>query len=304
MSRSFLGFGQVPYIGQPFTNPIKLAGIAGLAIPLLFQWLSYGASTLTPSINVLVDCDTAVCKNFDQIRSIYIDNLGSPNPVYVYCPDTGYTVSAKANSEGWYPAYTNSKKVWVVGQGFLTGNIPQAFIILSNIALLPNVNTEIDQAVALWRASPVITRGTSIYNNTFGIPALGDQFFSSSPLNLSTGIPPVNMWNTPYSSGFLYITNLQVNMFGSIPPTGSLIGNLVIESTGVAGQLILLAYNSANSYGGFGNVYQSNPGVVNLLNMSGIQVKLDATQTWRMRLTLNIGSGFAQAISAFTQQPN
>ncbi|MDE2020114.1 MAG: hypothetical protein KGJ13_07250, partial [Patescibacteria group bacterium] len=121
MSRNFAGFGQVQYIGTPYVVPIKLAGISGVVCPLRFDWFSYGASSLKPNINVLVNMDVQQCAKMDVIRSVYIDNLGSDNPIYVFFPDTGCTVSAKPNSEGWYPAYTNAKTVWVVGLGFVSG---------------------------------------------------------------------------------------------------------------------------------------------------------------------------------------
>src|SRR5580704_7932466 len=106
--RSFIGFGQANYIGIPETQGIKLAGIKGVVIPLLFQWISYGASTAKPNINVLVNVNNQACIAMDQIRSVYIDNLGSDQPIYVNFPDTNYTIAAKPNSEGWYPAYTNA----------------------------------------------------------------------------------------------------------------------------------------------------------------------------------------------------
>lgn len=286
--RSFLGFGQVPYIGTPFTNAIKLAGIAGVQIPLLFQWLSYGASTARPNINVLVNANNTVCRAMDQIRSVYIDNLGSDNPIYVNFPDTGYTIAAKPNSSGWYPAFTNAKTLWVIGEGFLTGDIPQTYIVLCNIPLPASINTEIDNAVALYRASPTISRGTTIYNAALGIPALGDQFFASSQLNLNSG-GSVGLWNTPYASGFLFITGLNLNSFGT---TGGSV-QVSIESTGVAGVLLAPTW-----FGG-----TPAPGVSQIVNLSAMQIKLDATQTWRMRLIQNIAGGFAQVLSSFTQQP-
>jgi hypothetical protein len=298
--RSFLGFGQVTYIGQPYSQPVKLAGISGAEVPLLFQWISYGASSVNPNINVLVNLETSACKAIDQIRSIYIDNLGSSIPVYVYFPDTGETLSAKANSEGWYPAFTNAKQFWVIGQGFLDGNIPQTYIIASNIPMQTSVNTELDQAIALWAASPVITRGSSIYNSKFGIPALGDQL-QSVPFtpNVAGGTAP--LWGTPYLSGFLYLTSLQINCF-SVGPGGSGIsfGQLSLESTGVAGVLVQPIWECIGQPSSFTSQgYIGGP----ILTISG-QIKLDATQTWRLRVVTAAGNaGQGQVTSAFTVSP-
>lgn len=294
MSRSFIGFGQVPYIGQPFTNPIKLSGIAGTQLPLLFNWLIYGASTLRPNINVLVDIDNAVCRAMDQVRSVYIDNLGSDNPVYVYFPDTGYTVAAKPNSEGWYPAFTNAKKIWIIGEGFLTGDIPTAFVILCNIALPASVNTEIDNAVALWRASPTISRGSTIYNSTLGIPALGDQLFTANPLSATVIGDTVPLWNSPYASGFLYITSIVIYGLGvSNAVLNS--GAMVLESTGIAGVLATPRWIQQPTI---------PPGYVGeIFRLTGLQTKLDAAQSWRARTITAGDGGTIQIYSSFTQQP-
>jgi hypothetical protein len=283
MSRVFIGFGQVPYIGQPFTNPIKLSGIAGVQCPLLFQWLSYGASTLTPNINVLVDIGNAACKAMDQIRSVYIDNLGSDNPVYVYFPDTGYTIAAKPNSEGWYPAFTNAKQVWVIGEGFLTGDIPTAFIILCNIPLPASVNTEIDQAVALWKASASITRGSTIYNANLGSPALGDQVVNYVFTFGTPGVFTSGLWGTPYPSGFLYINAIDFYLTGTTGANNNVAStNIIVESTGVAGILFDLAY-SFEAESGSGLI--RDPGAPRLVGpLSGFNLKLDATQTWQIRV--------------------
>lgn len=293
MSRTFIGFGQVAYIGQPSSRAIKIFGISGQSVPLFFQWISYGASTAVPNINVLVNLDTSACKGLDQIRSVYIDNLGSVNPVYLYFPDTGQTLAAKANSEGWYPAFTNAKQMWVIGEGFLNGSIPQTFIIVSNVALPPSVNTEIDQAVNLWLASPVITRGNSIYNAALGVPALGDQIFVSPLLGMQISGSVAGMWNTPFVSGFLYVRTIQV-IGQNVSSSGITSASIVLESTGVAGTLIPLTFNVNNV-----NVQGNNV----LLDLKDMQLKLDATQTWRLRNTNTAPSGSIFGISAFTQQP-
>lgn len=291
--RIFIGFGQQQYIGTPQTRAMKLGNIASVGVPLLFQWISYGASTAVPNVNVLVDMETANCKALDQIRSIYIDNLGSANPIYVYFPDTQYVVVAKPNSEGWYPAYTNQKKIWVIGEGFLTGTIPQTLIIASNVALEANVNVEIDNAVALWRASPIISRGTSIYNSDLGTPALGDQLQASPLLPANVPGATVPLWGTPYASGFLYLTSLVINGMG-LSNAAPVSGICVIESTGVAGVLVQPAYYLTNV---------SVLGVSNILTLTGLQIKLDATQSWRARIITAGDGGTLQFYASFTQTP-
>lgn len=298
--RSFIGFGQAAYIGTPGSRAIKVFGLAGQCVPLLFQWLSYGASTAVPNINVLVNLDTAPCKGVDQIRSVYIDNLGSPNPVYVYFPDTQYTLAAKANSEGWYPAFTNAKQFWVVGEGFLDGNIPQTSLLISNVYLPPSVNTEIDQSVNLYRASPVITRGNSIYNNSLGIPALGDQLYTSPNISFQVPGSANGLWGTPFPSGFVYVTSMIVYGSGFQPIAGDQPTAFNIESLGVAGLLVRITFDIVGTSFSPSAVPVGN---VELLRMEGLQLKLDATQTWRIRSTNSTNSGSAFLLSAFTQQP-
>lgn len=294
--RTFLGFGQVAYIGAPFAQAIKLGGISGQAIPLLFQWISYGASTVKQNINVLVDLNGKACAPLDQVRSVYIDNLGSDNPIYVNFPDTNYTVVAKPNSEGWYPAYTNARTCWVIGEGFLSGSIPQSFIILSNIFMPPAVNVEIDNAVSLWKASSIITRGNTIYNTNFGVPALGDQVITPS-LNcqgpVGGSIP--NLFKTPFSSGFVYLNAISVHAM-NIQNSGVFQIAQVIESTGISGILYIFQFSGAA-----GASYVNS----DLMTLSGLQLKLDATQQYRIRLAGGpIDSGYFQYYLHFTTNPN
>lgn len=278
--RNFIGFGQVAYIGQAFVRSIKLAGISGQCSPFFFPWLIYGASTSVPNINVLVSLENPVCKALDQIRSVYIDNLNSSIPVYVYFPDTGTTIVAKPNSEGWYQAFTNAKVFWVIGIGFLTGDIPQTLVTVSNLALPPLVNTELDQSVNLWKASPLISRGLTPYNQNLGIPALGDQSIAYNSTAGGVGILNNNLWGTPLASGFVYVTGVYWTAKG-IAVAGA--GNLVVqvESTGVAGTLWQASYFTPNSASG-----NSPENADVLLNLGGqMSLKLDATQTWRLRAT-------------------
>jgi hypothetical protein len=292
--RSFIGFGQFPYIGIPQSQPIKLSGIAGQAIPLLFQWISYGAAA-QPNINVLVDISQQPCVKLDQIRSVYIDNLGSENPIYVNFPDTNYTVVAKPNSEGWYPAYTNARQCWIIGEGFLTSSIPQTFIILSNIFIPPAVNVEIEQAITQWKASAIITRGSSIYNTNYGTPALGDQVTTPAlqcPPGAGNQIP--NLFGTPGTSGFVYLTAVSVHAMNFTNP-GVFTATQLIESTGASG--VLYNFNFSGAANAF---YQDET----LMELSGLQLKLDATQQWRIRQTSGvIQSGYFQYYLHYTTNP-
>lgn len=292
--RSFIGFGQVPYIGTPYAVSTKLVGIASAAIPLLFQWISYGASSAKQNVNVLVDISLQPCAKMDQIRSVYIDNLGSDNPVYVNFPDTNYTVVAKPNSEGWYPVFTNARQLWVIGEGFLTGDIPQTFLILSNTFMPPAVNVELDNSVPLFKATAAIQRGNTIYSSNLGAPALGDEFiFQAVDVAATNTLQPI-FANTP-SAGFITVTALQI--FLSINSNaGACAIRLNWGSTGVAGTIWSQGFSlsGANqSFNGF------------VFNMPG-QWKFDASQTYFVNTTLNSGapSGLATFSYSYTVNPN
>lgn len=296
MARPFLGFGEVPFIGQPSLRAVKIFGIAGQTVPLIFPWLAYGASSAIQNINVAVSLEgKVVSAKFDQVRSVYIDNLGSDTPVYVNFPDTAYTVVAKPNSEGWYPVYSNSLKFNVVGLGFVTGAIPTTIVIPSNVALPPNVNTELDQGLNLWLASATISRGTTIYNRDYGVPALGDQTLQARvALN---GLSSTTLFNSPLASGFIYLTAISVEIIGTNEPaaTGQ-VGQIFIESTGLSGVLFNLQYFAVP-------LSQNPPGAGNLLELAGLNIKLAANELWRLRNGISVNSGVCQVSYTFTTNP-
>jgi hypothetical protein len=289
--RTFIGFGQSAYIGTPQALSIKLGGIAAQVVPLLFQWLSYGAGALVPNVNVLVDLRSQSCVKLDQIRSVYIDNLGSNIPVYVYFPDTNYTIVAKPNSEGWYPAFTNAKVCWVIGEGFTAANIPQTSIILSNVGVQPSVNTEINNDVMLYLASASISRGSTIYNQNFGTPALGDQT-QQVAFTLGAGTLSPTLFLGPYTSGFIYMTALSIMFQGLAIAAPS--ANIVLESTGISG-LLYQFLASPPTAAGINNIvtYQ----------LSNKNIKLDATQTWRFRSTVASAGGSVFCAFDYTTNP-
>jgi hypothetical protein len=300
MSRVFIGFGQQQYIGTPYCRAMKLRGITGQIIPLLFQWISYGASTSKPNINVQVTLQSKEIRNkLDQIRSVYIDNMGSNVPIYIYFPDTQYSIVAQPNSAGWYPAFTNDFVVWVIGEGFFTGSIPETRILISNLEIVPAVDIEIQQSVSLWKASPTINRGNNIFNTNFGVPSLGDQTVQAT-LDLTTLSAVHNLFGTPYSTGFIYINSMYVftSGVGFGPVQG--VASVVIESTGAAGTLFAIPVFGpsnavSNNWGGGNNT---------VLDIKGCNIKLDATQQYDFRVAANSAQGGISMIATFTYSTN
>lgn len=290
-------FSAVPakqYIGSPLPRPITLGGIQGNCVPLTFIWQQYDINH-NPNLAVNVSLEgQQIAAKMPIIKSIYIDNLGCATPVYVYFGDTGYTVAAQPNSAGWFKVYTGGLSFLVVGLGFTFGDTPQTFVLATNADVESSVDLEISQAVALWKGSPVITRGNSILNTNFSAPALGDQTFPLIGGFSAAGVIGT-LWGTPYASGFIYLTALQLyyyNVAANLAANGS--AELIIESTGISGILYQLPfiYNDNNTGARLANTPLLGP-------LNALNIKLDATQTWRMRAQ-NVLNGFNTNFSFIT----
>lgn len=282
MSRSFIGFGQLKYIGVPFVRPITLEGRMGQVVPLMLNWLSYGASSNVPNINVAVDLSlNSVWVRLKQIRSIYIDNMGSDNPIYVYFPSTDYAVVAQPNSAGWFRAYSSDYRLEVIGEGFVTGDVPTTKILVANVDIAPAIDIEISQGIDLFRASATISRGTTIYNQNFGSPALGDQVTIPS-VDCSILGTTAN-FGAFGSTGFVYLVGLFFDFTNMSGP----FANVLFESTGIAGTLLNVGSKAQDAFKAF----------------APIQWKIDATQTWRLRVTAASTTGLCRCSCSFTTSP-
>jgi hypothetical protein len=303
MSNNFTGIRAFPFRGATYRLPVKLpAGVAypsnrvpPSVCPVTIDWnvywqLSGNANNVAVELNL--QAASVQASILDRIASVKIDNTGSPNSVYVQFPDTGDVINCPPNCSVTYPCLTNLLSPTIIALGLTPGFIPTTRIFFYNINLPPSVDYEVNQTVELWKASPTITRGSTILNTNYGTPALGDQFFASSILDVGS-FSTAPLWNTPYASGFLYITAIFLNVIGVQETTGQRNVVINIESTGVAG--VLAQPQSA--------FFNGNTQLVQLLNMPSMQLKLDATQTWRMRVVAGVDHGGAQLFSSFTQSP-
>jgi len=189
MSLSLAAYASVPYQGTPFAIPMQVAhGVGALCVPLSFNWLVYGASSQNQNIVVDVNLGgNTVRAPLDLIRSIYIDNTNSPVPVYVQFIDTGFTITAQPYSTGWYPAFTNnnSNSIFKVAAfGFVTGNIPQTRLYITNVFAPPFTDIALPSALMEYLASPVIGGGSSILSI---IPLIQGQSYVNGNLTISGG---------------------------------------------------------------------------------------------------------------------
>lgn len=297
MSRSFLGVPINGYKGTYTSFPTQLCGQKGLVCPIAIDWTTYPASSALPNQNVILNLGgNGVTATLPNIRSIFIDNTNSNVPIYVFFPDTKHSVTCAPNAEGWFPVYTNGLIAWIIGEGFVTGQIPATLVLFTNIFVQPFTNYELENSVSLLKASPNITRGTILYNANFGAQALGDQLFSSFNLPATAG-SAIALFNSPYSIGFLYLTSLSVRGIG-IANNGvaGVVVQMAIESTGAGGTLIAPFY-----YCPPGGVTVA--GATEIITLTGLQIKLDATQLWRGRSVIGADGGFYQIYASFTQTP-
>lgn len=288
--RNFSTIPSSNYVGQPFAFAVQLsAGLRSIVVPLTINWLIYGAATAAPNQVVSADLSNVAGKT-GTIQSVYIDNTGSNVSVYVRCLDTNYTVVAQPNSEGWYPIFTNLMEFQIIGMGFTDGSIPTTAVLFSNLRIIPAIATELPTALNMGLASSSITRGTGIQNQNYGINALGDQTINFSDFFAGgfTGVLHSGIWNSPQPSGFIYLTHIAVSAIAA--GVGAV--TWVIESTGAAGNLYTF-------------IVAAVAGQFSVCNLSGMNVKLDATQTWRIRVSANASGGTTLLNHTFvwTQNP-
>lgn len=309
MSRNFFGIGQQSYIGQLYALPVQTLNTKfgqqspypPTTVAAQLTWLSYGAGTVKPNVNTLLSMpNTGNRQLLDKILSCRIDNLNNPVPVYVFFPDTGYTVAAPPNSIVWEPVQTAQFDAWVVAEGFTDGSLIGAdgkpvatAVYLCNFVVPPFLDTEFEQVASLWKASASISRGGTILNQNFGTPALGDQFVQVNTVLQNNGqLRPVF---PVLSQGFYYITSLVVLLAAQTSSASGGNSSVIFESQGSAGVFLSMPITLPNS--SFLNEQLFQSGVV--------QWKIDATQQWQCRtLTGTIGSLAGNMLFNFTFTAN
>jgi hypothetical protein len=308
--RTFNGITLQPFTGRLNAQPThikdtKFGGQPSLPPSILevtLDWSTFGASSINPNVGVDVSMPVGGPRQtLDSIRSVRIDNTGNNVPVYVQFPDIPYVVVAPPNTVIWEPVETGQFTALIYGLGFTSGQIGITAVYFCNFSVAPLVNSELSSQSTLFKASPIITRGSTIYNQALGIPALGDQF---QQLNLSCATAGVT---APLfggvGPGFFYVTYIEV--FANSFNTTSIGLNVqqVIESTGLSGIL----FNLQTQLDG-----PVAPATSKLLDMFCIariacQLKLDASQNWRVRNIVgqggNIGSGGFDYRFVWTQNP-
>jgi hypothetical protein len=302
VSRNFLGIPlfplNVPIVGKPLLLA-KKSSYPPTAIPIVIDWnVPWNLSGNLPNVGLTFNLLTGAVKaQIDIIQSVYIDNTASPIPVYVHFPSTGMTISVAPATADWFPAVTEDLLVQVFAEGLVVGQIPTTQIMFTNVLIAPYSDPELNFSIAQGLASPAITRGNNIFNTNFGIAALGDQTVSYDQVfaNSSGAAGHVlvdHLWNTPYASGFLYLTHIDVSSIG----VGSQFTWSIDSIT--AGGTTLYEFSNRNA---------PNNQIVNA-RLSSMNVKLDATLNWQMRIVTNLltGTDICDIFSTFvwTNNPN
>jgi len=157
MTVSLFGIPFAPYDRQLISTAFKRAGKSGNIVSALIRWSDYGAgSALSEFVVQLLFSQSGTIPQGFKPLSIYINNLGSDLPIYVFFPDTGYEVVAPPNSEGWYPIIANALIAWVGGLNFQDGFIPITTIFFTDLEIPPYVNIAVPETVVQELASAAV----------------------------------------------------------------------------------------------------------------------------------------------------
>lgn len=282
MSRSFLGIPviplQVPIIGKPLLLA-KKSSYPPTVVPMIVNWADVqakaggaGITNVGVTFNLLT---SAVKTQLDIIQSVLIDNTGSPNSVYVHFPSTGMTISVAPYTQDWFPAVTEDLLCQVFILGLTPGQIPTTQLFFTNVLINPFSDPEQNFAVSQGLVSAAVSRGNNIFNTNFGIPALGDQTINFCDTFKQTTGPAGtvihdHLWNTP-TTGFVYLTHVDIASIGN---SGHVFSWSIDSVT--AGGTVLYTFRS-----------RFPSGVETFVDLSSMNIKLDATLNWQMRVVSN-----------------
>lgn len=282
MSRSFLGIPtfnlQVPIIGKPLLLA-KKSSYPPTVVPITIDWNTIAAMAPgTPNVGVSFNLLTSAVKpQIDIIQSVYIDNTASPIPIYIHFPSTGMTISVAPATADWFPAVTEDLVVQVFAEGLVAGQIPTTQIMFTNVLVNPYSDPELNFAISQGLASPSVTRGTGILNTNFGVPALGDQTINfADKFGVATGgvgtVLHDHLWGTPFPSGFIYLTHIDVSSIGN----SAHLFEWTIDSVTAGGTVLYTFKNQEDPFG-----FETD------VRLSSMNIKLSATLNWQMRVVSN-----------------
>ena len=186
MTVSLLGVPFAVYNRQLFSMPFKRGGASGNLVAALIDWSQYGPGQGANQFVVQVRFGVGgnIPNGFKPI-SLYINNLGSSQPIYVFFPDNDYEIVAPANSEGWYPIISNAPIAWIGGLNFQLSNLPLTTVFFTDLFVPPYVNVAVPQALMQELASPALGGGArSLADISIIIPG---QSYANGGLSVTGG---------------------------------------------------------------------------------------------------------------------
>lgn len=301
MAQNFAGITTLPFAGVTFRLPVKLPQgvvvppnqVPPSVCPINIVWNNYWQLAGQPdSVGVSINLQAASVQAsiLDRIASVKIDNTDSPNSIFVLFPDTGDCITAPPYTVVTMPVLTNGLLAIVYVEGLTAGTIPYTNIFFYNVIFPPSIDPQLNQTLQLQKASPVITRGTTIYNENYGTPALGDQLYTSPALlaDGNTGAKQ-GVWGAPYASGFLYIQSVVINAASLYDGGTSALPELKVFNE--IGDVFVDVVGAVNT----------TPVSQNFLNLTGMNIKLDATRFWTIEVIGTVTFGIWQMFSSYTQ---
>lgn len=303
MSMRFNSVATLPYIGavQPAATALCTPPTQKpYSVPLLIDWNVYWQALNQPS-SVGVSIDLSLLSPaggaLSEIRSAKIDNTFSNNPIYIVFSDTQDVVTCPPQTVVTMPVNTNQQNFTIIAQDLRDGYIPLTRIWLYNIMLPASVDPAIQYNYPRYLGSPTIQRN---FNQTltpgYGSPALGDQTKNYN-MDMGTALNSVTLWNSPVAAGgYLYITTLYLQLVNCNSPANKTI-ELVIDGS-VSGNLYDIPVSFVSGYPA------ANPPIV-LLALMGLQIKLSASETWKLKALAGntIANCTAQLFTCWTYNP-
>lgn len=249
MSISLAGLAAKNYIGTIYSVPMQIAGKSGRAVPLYFDWISYGAGNknqnIVAAINLGSSRSNQAAPVFDLIRSIYIDNLGSAVPLFVQFDDTGFTVTAQPYSDGWYPVFTNGFAFHIAAFGFTDTNVSQARMYVSNVPVVAFTDVSLQAVLNQSLSSPSIGGGSGV--GSIAVIIQGQDYINGNLTISGAGVSGCT------AHGVLDNFGRFVSVVVDTPGTGAL-GAVTVTPTG--GQALPPAFDPVGGvYAGGAKVY-------------------------------------------------